>query len=63
MASHIPFLSSKTDLTIADKYYDDSEIVRVSLEDVPAFCARKHVFEPDYSLWLDPGVDAYHHRL
>ena len=59
MASHIPFVNEK-DCDYLNKYYSDSEIIRVTLESVSEIKARLRKRLP---LWLDPGVDVYHWLL
>jgi hypothetical protein len=59
MASHIPFVNEK-DCDYLNKYYSDSEMIRVTLESVSEIKARLRKKLP---LWLDPGVDGYHWLL
>ncbi len=55
MASHIAFLNSKTDVSMAKSFYADSAAFRVSLHLAGGF--RLGELTP---LWIDPGLDGYH---
>jgi len=59
MTEYIPFVSTSSDLEILRKYYSQCEFVRIPYEK-----ADKLVSDiPNSSIWLDPCVDGYHHRL
>ncbi|MFC1636690.1 hypothetical protein ACFL5Z_17820 [Planctomycetota bacterium] len=60
MADYVPFVNNKADCRMLVKEYKDADICRVSLESIEDF---KSLMPPDLSIWLDPNVDAFHHRL
>jgi hypothetical protein len=60
MASHIPFVNTKEDCRILNKYYMDSDILRVSIEKIEDIKANLPKGIP---LWIDAGVDGCEHHL
>ena len=60
MSRHIPFVNTQQDCDFLKRYYMDSKIVRVSLENIESI---KDQIPSGVSLWMDPGVDGYEHHL
>ena len=60
MPSHIPFVNSQKDCEILRKFYNDSKIVRVSIESIAKIKAK---LPQDMSIWIDAGIDGYEHHL
>ena len=58
MADCIPFVNSNDDCRILSRYYADARACRLSLNAVAKL--KPHI-PPGLALWVDPGVDAYHH--
>jgi len=54
MADHIPFLTSEEGKSLVEKYYTDSEVVRVSLHRAEDLLPRETF---SGRIWLDPSVD------
>lgn len=54
---HIPFVNSETDCRIAQRFYSDSPVIRVSLETLKKTASHlPHTCKK----WLDPGIDGLH---
>ncbi len=60
MADYIPFINSPSDQQLADHFYPDAPIYRLSLEGVSK---RKITLPPFEKLWLDPCFDGFHHII
>ncbi len=60
MADHIPFVNSAPDVDRLNKYYSDSQIIRVSLETINTI---KHKLPKKTTLWIDPAIDGYERML
>jgi hypothetical protein len=60
MSDYVPFVNNEADCRILVTEYQDADICRVSLESIEDF---RSLLPPDLSLWLDPAMDAYDHRL
>ncbi len=60
MAAHIPFVNTKEDCRILKRYYLDSEILRISLENIQSI---KDQLPSNIPLWIDPAIDGYEHCL
>jgi hypothetical protein len=60
MPEYVPFVNSETDCKILARVYKDVQMCRVSLESTKVL---NNSLPPGVSIWLDPALDAYEHRL
>lgn len=60
MSDYVPFVNNKADCRTLISEYKDADICRVPLESIDGL---QNLIPPNLSIWLDPSVDAYHHRL
>ncbi len=58
MVDCIPFVNSHDDCKILSKYYADARACRLPLN---SMAKLKSEIPSSLALWIDPGVDAYHH--
>ena len=60
MASEIPFVDNASDVSIFNRYHQDSGIVRLTLDRAKEWRGK---FKGNPKLWLDAAVDGYDHLL
>ena len=58
MADYIPFVNSEADSRILRRHYGDARVCRVALSSIDKL--KSHI-PANIPLWVDPGIDAYHH--
>ncbi|WP_339731110.1 hypothetical protein [uncultured Gimesia sp.] len=57
----IPFISTTTDLALADQYYREPTICRITLQAEDKL--RHQISDSKFPLWVDPGVDGFFNIL
>ncbi|MFH1303625.1 MAG: hypothetical protein ABIK07_21425, partial [Planctomycetota bacterium] len=57
----IPFISTTTDLTLADQYYREPTICRITLQTEDSIRAK--IIESNFPLWVDSGIDGFYNIL
>jgi hypothetical protein len=59
MSDLVPFITSKSDKTNAQKYYSDAKLVRIS---APSYSSHHTALPKNVPVWIDTGVEGFYHN-